>query len=70
MGYRIGDETVEIECRVEHRTSKAVLIEPTCVGPAQVWVPKSQIVNEHDPDDEGKVILEITEWFARKEGLA
>lgn len=69
MGYRIGDETVEIEARIETSTAKAHLIEPT-MGPAQLWLPKSQIVKMDEPhDDDGNRIIVITKWIADKNGL-
>lgn len=64
-GFRAGDETVEIEGRLEHETQKAKLVEFTN-GP-KVWVPKSQIVKE-EPSGE-LVIYTVKEWFAKKEKL-
>jgi hypothetical protein len=68
MGFRAGDETVEVEARVETRTAKAVLIEPTGIGPAQCWLPKSQIVSEVEVEP-GLFLFTITAWIAGKNGL-
>ena len=64
-GSRIGDESVEVEGRLEHETAKAKLVEFTN-GP-KVWVPKSQIVSERENGE--TVIYVIKEWFAKKENL-
>lgn len=69
MGYRSGDETVEFEGKVEVTTAKAYLIIPT-MGPAEVWLPKSQVISMSDADMDGNRTLVITEWIAKKNGLA
>lgn len=68
VGGRIGDETVEVECRIEAKTAKAYLIQPTSVGPDECWIPKSQVVSVTDIGN-GLFILHITEWIAGKNGL-
>lgn len=66
MGYRIGDEVVEIEGRIEARTAKAVLIDPT-TGP-QNWCPKSQLVEQIETGEPGLYVFHVTEWIAKKNG--
>lgn len=68
MGFRAGDETVEVEARVETETAKAVLILPTSIGPDECWLPKSQIVKRDDLGG-GLYLFTITEWIAKKNGL-
>lgn len=67
MGYRVGDETVEVEAKIEHATSKAVLIEPTLGD--KCWIPRSQIIQQSEPDGDGNVILIVKMWIAEKNGL-
>jgi hypothetical protein len=67
MGIRIGDETVEVEGKIEHRTAKAVLFEPT-IG-EKCWIPLSQISLITEPDLEGNVVIQMTAWIAGKNGL-
>lgn len=62
MGYRSGDETVEFEGKIEHSTAKAHLVIPT-MGPAQVWVPKSQIASMSEADEDGLITFKVTEWW-------
>lgn len=68
MGFRGGDETVELEGKIEVTTAKAYLIIPT-MGPAEVWLPKSQVVSMSDPDIDGNRNFVVTEWIAKKNGL-
>jgi hypothetical protein len=69
MGYRAGDETYEFEGKVEHVTAKARLVVPT-MGPAQVWVPKSQTVSMSEPDADGNCVFTVTKWwYDKQEGL-
>lgn len=69
MGYRAGDETYEFEGKVEFVSAKARLVVPT-MGPAQVWVPKSQTVSMGEPDGDGNRIFVVTEWWWKKSGLS
>jgi len=64
MPWRPGDETYEFEAKIEHETAKAYLIIPT-MGPAQIWVPKSQIVTKTEKDADGNVKFEVTEWWIK-----
>lgn len=66
MGYREGDETVSFEGKIEFTTAKAYLVIPT-MGPAQVWVPKSQVVSMSDVDGDGNRVFTVTEWWHSKQ---
>lgn len=66
MPYRDGDETYDFEGKIEHATGKAYLVVPT-MGPAQVWVPKSQVVKMTDPDGDGNIVFTVTEWWYSKQ---
>lgn len=67
MGYRTGDETEEFEGQLEHTTAKAYLVLPT-MGPEQVWLPKSQVVEmEKLKGDMYRFV--VTRWWAGKNGL-
>lgn len=67
MPYRPGDETVEFEAKIEVTTAKAYLVHPT-MGPEEAWVPKSQVVEKSDPDQDGNIQWEVTLWWAEKNG--
>jgi hypothetical protein len=69
MPYRPGDKTVTFEGRIEVTTAKAYLVVPT-IGPDEVWVPKSQVVTKGDPDDDGLILWEVTEWWASKNEMS
>ena len=66
MPYRPGDPTVELEAKVVTSTAKAYLIEPTLGHKWEVWLPKSQIVGETQPDDNGLRTFTVTEWWYKK----
>ena len=68
MGFRNGDETVVFEGKIEHTTPKAYLINGTLGG--EYWVPKSQLVQMGDPDVDGNREFTVTEWWAKRNGLA
>lgn len=69
MGFRRGDETVEFEAKIEMTTAKAYLLDTT-MGPSEpVWVPKSQVVEMSDADEDGNRTFVVTEWIAKKNGL-
>lgn len=62
-------EYVEICVLYEHHTDRAVLVKD---GDRKVWIPRSQIKGDEDFDlvEEGAAItLDVSEWFANKEGL-
>lgn len=67
MGFRTGDEIVEIEGEIEAQTAKAYLIIPT-IG-EQCWIPKSQVRDVKDTNDPKVKVFFLTEWIARKNGL-
>ena len=69
MPYRDGDPTVEFEAKVEHTTEKAFLIEPTMAAQKQVWLPKSQIAEYGEPDENGMRYFRVTKWWYDKAGL-
>lgn len=55
------------DVRCVRESEKALLCE---IYGEEIWVPKSQILEESDVASEGDVgFLHITEWFADKEGL-
>ena len=66
MPYRPGDETVEVEARIEMRTAKAYLIEPTMGIKDKVWLPKSQVIEVTEPDENGTSIFTVTRWWYDK----
>jgi hypothetical protein len=63
---RPDEDTYDFEGKVEFTTAKAYLVIPT-MGPAQVWVPKSQVVNMTDPDGDGNRVFTVTEWWWKKQ---
>lgn len=67
MSFRRDDAVHALEGQIEVSTAKAVLVNWTLGG--QSWVPKSQIKSQSDPDGDGNIIFQITDWFAKKEGL-
>ena len=69
MPYRPGDPTYSFEGKIEFETAKAYLVVPT-IGPNQVWVPKSQIVEKTEKDGEGNVMFEVTQWWAENSDMA
>ena len=69
MPYRPGDPTVEVEARVEVTTAKAYLIEPTMGKVQQTWLPKSQVVQMTDPDENGNRVFTVTLWWYDKADL-
>lgn len=66
MPYRPRDPTVEFEARVINATAKAYLIEPTLGHKWEVWLPKSQVVGQTDPDSNGLRTFTVTEWWYNK----
>lgn len=60
-----ANDPVEIACRVVYMTEKAVRIDD---GKEIVWVPKSQIEEADDLDEDTKSIT-IPEWLAQEKGL-
>jgi len=52
----------QVEGKVEHATAKAVLIIPT-MGPKQIWVPFSQINSQTEPDADGNVKFDVSDWW-------
>lgn len=70
MPYRPGDPTFEIEAQVETSTAKAYLIYPTMGAKKEVWLPKSQVVEMSEPNDNGLRTFTVTEWWYGVSGLA
>lgn len=68
MAFRGGDETTVFEGKIEHKTQKAYLVNST-LGDTY-WVPLSQIVHKGEPDVDGNVEFTVTEWWAKKNGVA
>lgn len=68
MGFRSGDESVEIECKVIKTTAKAYLVEDTTTN-TEIWLPKSQVYSMSGPDIDGNVAVQISEWIAKQKGL-
>lgn len=64
MGY------VSIACIFHAETERAVKVD---AGTKQLWVPKSQVppaLRNAFPDEEGEQFtLQVSDWFANKEGL-
>lgn len=58
---------VEIEGKVRRETDKAYLFDFGADAP--VWVPKSQITDESDPDKNGIISIFIPEWLATEKGM-
>jgi hypothetical protein len=70
MPYRSGDPTVEIEAAIETATAKAYLIHPTMGSKKEVWLPKSQVVQMDEPDENGNRVFTVTEWWFGVSGLS
>ena len=69
MPYRDGDKTVEIEAVIETTTAKAYLIYPTMGKKKEVWLPKSQVFQMSEPDDDGNRLFTVTQWWYGVSGL-
>lgn len=66
MPYRPGDPTVMLEARIEHTSAKAYLIEPVLGKVKQVWLPKSQVIQMDEPNEDGNRMFTVTEWWFNK----
>lgn len=72
MPYRPGDATETFEVRILKKTAKAYLVEATEAindmdDGQKYFVPLSQVVTDPiEPDEEGRVNLEVTEWWFKK----
>ena len=72
MPYRPGDATETFEVRIQKKTAKSYLVETTeaindMEDGQKYFVPLSQIITDPiEPDDEGRVMLEVTEWWWKK----
>ena len=69
MPYRPGDPTMELEAVIETTTAKAYLIYPTMGPKKEVWLPKSQVVEMSEPNDNGTRTFKVTEWWAGVSGV-
>lgn len=65
MAYSDDDETVWIEGTIVCKTEKAILFND---GDVEVWIPKSQVIDE-DREESGLLKIEIPEWLALDKGL-
>lgn len=66
MPYREGDKTYTFEGKIETETAKAYLVIPT-IGPDQIWVPKSQVVEMTERDGSGNRDITVTQWWKDKQ---
>ena len=66
-------ETVEIDCKVVHRTANATLIDDGQTDkqgkPKHTWLPNSQIVGWIKDGKDKITGVEIPEWLAKDKGL-
>lgn len=69
MPYRPGDPIITIEARIETTTAKAYLIEPTMGAKKEVWMPKSQVVEMSEADENGLRTFGVTEWWYNVSGI-
>lgn len=69
MGYRPGDATVEFEGKIIHSTQKAYLVEPTLSRITEVWLPKSQVVGQTEPDGNGLITFTVTDWWYKRSDI-
>lgn len=66
MGYRDRLEpTHEIEGKVEYVSAKAFLVEDNFTG-VKYWIPKSQVVDRNDSDDNGNILFVVKDWWWKK----
>ena len=63
MAY--GD-TVKLEGKQLAVTEKAIKFDLLLIG--EVWIPKSQISEVSDPDENGASEITVTMWWAKKNG--
>lgn len=68
------DDEVEVECRVETTTAKALLIDtgktvPGTKRAALDWVPRSMVSDHSGPSVEQATSIFLPRWFAEKQGL-
>jgi len=68
MGYRVGDDMIEIECTIEHTTEKAWLVIDLMSG-KEGWAPKSRCEIIRERDEDGHVLMHVPEWWAKKQGF-
>jgi hypothetical protein len=60
---------VDIEAEIEVTTAKAYLIKPTMGNKKEVWLPKSQMVEMTDPDENKLRVFTVTEWWHQRAEL-
>jgi hypothetical protein len=65
MTYSDKDETVWVEGTIVRKTELAILFND---GKVEVWIPKSQVIDE-DREESGLLKIEIPEWIALDKGL-
>ena len=61
MAYR-RNNTVAFEGRIEHKSAKSYLMSMT-LEPGRYFVPFSQISSMSEPDIDGNVVVEVSEWW-------
>lgn len=66
MGYDDFRGAKSFEAKVVLTTKKAKLVEPT-IGPPEVWVPNSQILNMGEADIDGNRVFTVTKWWSSKQ---
>jgi hypothetical protein len=52
----------QVEGKVEFESAKAFLVIPT-IGPDKIWIPKSQIDAQTEPDADKNVKFDVTDWW-------
>lgn len=55
-------KTVVFEGKIEHKSAKSYLMSMT-LEPGRYFVPFSQIVEMGEPDIDGNVTVEVSEWW-------
>lgn len=71
MPFRPGDQTESFEVRILKKTLKSYLVEVaegvSDEAGKKYFVPLSQIATDPiEPDDEGRVVLEVSDWWWKK----
>lgn len=61
-------ETFELACIRKHETDNAVLIIDPASG-EEIWLPLSQVDEMHF-NDKGEGTIIMSQWIAKKKGLA
>lgn len=70
--FKDDQETVEVDCKVVHRTANATLIDDGQEKhgkPVHTWIPNSQVVRWIRDKQDKITGVEIPEWLATEKGL-